>query len=114
MDDKRVAEYIHNQGGELIESKWSPFGKGWGTERNDRIYQVRFRDQLGNIRKATVKTSRGAGVYFTDDHIIERAKNILSVDAELEEENARLRKQIEDMRKQMLAESKLEESREQP
>lgn len=57
MDSDRVGEYIRSQGGELLDSKWSPFGRGWFGEKNDRIYEVRYRDQLGNVHEATVKTS---------------------------------------------------------
>lgn len=37
IDGDRVGEYIRNQGGELIESHWSPFGRGWFGEKNAQM-----------------------------------------------------------------------------
>lgn len=105
MDSDRVGEYIRSQGGELLDSKWSPFGRGWFGEKNDRIYEVRYRDHLGNVREATVKTSLLSGVYFTEDRIVATAEvtepavpsdSPSNVD-ELELENARLRARIAEL-----------------
>lgn len=97
IDGDRVGEYIRNQGGELIESHWSPFGRGWLGEKNDRIYQVRYRDRSGNIHEATVKTSMFSGVYFTEDKIVQPAKTDESHVSEIELENARLRQRIAEL-----------------
>ena len=105
MDGDRVGEYIRGQGGELLDSKWSPFGRGWFGEKNDRIYEVRYRDQLGNVHEATVKTSLLSGVYFTEDRIVaptEVTESAIPSDSpgnveELELENARLRARIAEL-----------------
>ena len=97
MDGDRVGEYIRSQGGELIESHWSPFGRGWFGEKNDRIYEVRYRDRLGNIHEATVKTSMFSGVYFTEDKIVQPAKTDESHASDIELENARLRQRIAEL-----------------
>ena len=72
MDSDRVKSYIESKGGKLISKGWSPFGNGWSGDKN-RIYDVRYEDREGNIHKATVKTSAMAGVYFTEDKIINHA-----------------------------------------
>ena len=70
FDKNRVRRYIEEQGGELLDTQWNPFGRGWYGEKDSRIYRVQFRDRYGNIREATVKTSLYSGVYFTDDIIV--------------------------------------------
>jgi hypothetical protein len=97
LDSGRVGEYIRSQGGELIDSHWSPFGRGWFGEKNDRIYEVRYRDRLGNIHEATVKTSLFSGVYFTEDRIVQPARMDQSHMSEIELENARLRQRIAEL-----------------
>lgn len=69
-DKTRVRNYIESQGGRMLDSQWSPFGKGWMGEKDARIYRVQFEDRFGNIREATVKTSMFSGVYFTEDIIV--------------------------------------------
>jgi len=95
MDGDRVGNYIRSQGGELIEKRWTPFGRGWFGEKNDRIYEVRYRDGAGNVHEATVKTSLFSGVYFTEDRIVQAAKTSESKD--LEAENKRLRQRIAEL-----------------
>lgn len=97
MDGDRVGRYIHSQGGQLLDSQWSPFGRGWFGEKNDRIYKVRYRDRFGNIHEATAKTSMFSGVYFTEDRIIQPAAPANPHSRDLEGENARLRKRIAEL-----------------
>ena len=96
LDGPRIANYIHSQGGELLEKHWTPFGKGWWGEKNERIYQVRYRDQKGNIHDATVKTSMYTGVYFTDDRVVSHASPPSNKTA-LAAENERLRRKLAEM-----------------
>jgi hypothetical protein len=70
IDKDRVRRYIEGQGGRLLESHWSPFGKGWVGDKSDRIYRVQYEDRDGNIREATVKTSMFSGVYFTEEMVV--------------------------------------------
>lgn len=82
-----------------IVAHWSPFGRGWFGEKNDRIYEVRYKDRMGNIHQATVKTSMLSGVYFTDDRIVQQV-NLDKPDViDLELENARLRERIAELEK---------------
>jgi hypothetical protein len=97
FDGDRLASYVQSQGWELIDAKWSPFGKGWVGEKNDRIYNVRYRDREGNIHVATVKTSMLSGVYFTDDKIVERATETEPNVESLVSENERLKQRIADL-----------------
>jgi hypothetical protein len=101
MDRDRLARYIQQQGGELIDSNWAPFGRGWFGEKNDRIYTARYRDSAGNIHEAHVKTSLFSGVYFTEDRIVGYAQphpqlGNLGVEQEqqLQQENEQLRRQL--------------------
>lgn len=100
IDHDRVERYISELGGKVINKKWNPFGKGWLGSQNERIYEVRYEDKDGNIHKAICKTSMLAGVYFTQDEIIRPANEIkYSSRTELEEENRRLKQQIEDLKR---------------
>lgn len=96
MDGDRVDEYVRQQGGELLHKQWAPFGKGWFGEKNDRIYEVRYRDQQSNIHEATVKTSMFSGVYFTQDKIV-TLENSPAPSDNLAEENERLRQKIAEL-----------------
>ncbi len=75
FDRDRVRRYIEEQGGEVLDAQWNPFGTGWRGEKDSRIYRVQFRDRYGNIREATVKTSLFSGVYFTNDIIVVPAES---------------------------------------
>ncbi len=101
MDHDRIDEYISERGGRVINKQWEPFGKGWFGSERERIYDVKYEDKDGNIHQATCKTSMLSGVYFTQDEIVEFAKNVKSPDreTELETENQRLKQQIEDLKR---------------
>lgn len=100
MDNDRVRAYVEERGGKLISADWAPFGPGWFGEKNDRIYQVRYLDRDGNEHEAYAKTSMWTGVYFTEDRIVEYAKPPMHPEEveSLEEENARLRAELERMK----------------
>ena len=100
MDHRRVRAYLSERGGRVIHMHWSPLGKGWFGEKNARIYRVRYRDADGHIHQATCKTSLLAGVYFTEDAIVERVfdASATSREAQLEQENRQLRQQLEQLR----------------
>lgn len=99
MDGNRVKEYIGSQGGELLESKWSPFGRGWFGDKSDRIYEIRYRDRSGSLHEATVKTSMFSGVYLTEDRIVQVGNALQPTRQDLELENARLRQRIAELEK---------------
>ncbi|MEZ4699457.1 MAG: hypothetical protein R2834_03925 [Rhodothermales bacterium] len=99
LEGNRVKEYIGSQGGELLESKWSPFGRGWFGEKSDRIYEIRYRDRTGSLHEATVKTSMFSGVYLTEDRIVQPGNLSTPTLPDLERENARLRQRIAELEK---------------
>ena len=101
VDHERIDEYISERGGKIIERQWNPFGKGWFGTQNSRLYELKYEDKDGNIHQATCKTSMLAGVYFTEDEIVEPAKEIKysSRETELEEENRRLKQQIDELKR---------------
>ncbi|EDY19876.1 hypothetical protein CfE428DRAFT_2465 [Chthoniobacter flavus Ellin428] len=100
MDEDRVRTYITERHGRLLSCDWTPFGKGWFGERNNRIYEVRYLDPEGNEHHAECKTSMFSGVYFTEDHIIRYSRHrspkpqVNSRVADLERENRRLREEL--------------------
>src|SRR5262245_53507112 len=96
LDTDRVKAYIESRGGRLLEKHWAPFGPGWFGEKSDRIYQVRYVDRDGNEHLAHCKTSMWTGVYFTEDRIVKYAERPPGERAaSLEEENRRLREELE-------------------
>ncbi len=97
LDGSRVEDYVRQQGWELVDRSWDPFGPGWFGEKDSRIYQIVYRDQRGDLHRAHVKTSMLSGVYLTRDQIVERAEEpdqVSGVEA-LAAENERLRERIE-------------------
>jgi hypothetical protein len=69
LDKDRVRAYIEERGGRVVSINWSPFGKGWFGEKNDRIYEVVYYDVAGCQHLATCKTSLFSGVYWTEDRV---------------------------------------------
>jgi hypothetical protein len=104
MDHGRLREYVESRGGRLLEARWTPFGPGWFGEKSDRIYSVRYLDADGNEHEAHCKTSMWTGVYFTRDEIVGYAQPMAAATgrpvSSLEEENRRLREEIERLRRQ--------------
>lgn len=102
MDRDRVRSYIEERGGRLLSSNWAPFGTGWFGEKSDRIYEVRYLDAGGNEHHATCKTSLLTGVYLTEDLIVRHVKPLPAQRtpdlAELEQENRRLRAELEQLK----------------
>jgi hypothetical protein len=98
MDSGRIREYISSSGGTLISKSWTPFGTGWMGEQNARIYQISYKDKIGNIRSATVKTSLLSGVYLTQD-IITKAISKPTVQNTLLDENKKLKQELEQLKK---------------
>ena len=99
LDGDRVEQYVRDQGWELVDRSWDPFGPGWFGEKDSRIYQIVYRGQRGDLHRAHVKTSMLSGVYLTRDQIVERAAPAPSAPAAggLVEENARLRERIAEL-----------------
>ncbi len=74
MDRERIEDEVVSKGGTVYSIVWSPFGKGWFGSEHSRIYEVRYKDSLGNERSATVKTNVWAGVFWADDMIVRKAR----------------------------------------
>ena len=101
MDRQRIAEYVETRGGKVIEVNWAPFGPGWLSGNKERIYEIRYCDDEGNIHLAFARTNMWSGVYFTEDRIIRRARPTVDLEhvESLEEENARLRAELERLKR---------------
>lgn len=98
FDGERVERYVAENGWELVDRSWDPFGPGWFGEQDARIYQIVYRDRQGNVHRAHVKTSMLSGVYFTNDQIVEEARpSAPSRESMLEEENRKLRERIREL-----------------
>ncbi len=69
LDHERIGAYITSNGGRVESIHWAPFGPGWFGEKSDRIYEVRYVDNLGQLHDAHCKTSLTTGVYFTQDRV---------------------------------------------
>jgi hypothetical protein len=100
LDHDRVKQYVESRGGSVIEANWEPFGPGWFGEKSDRIYGVRYLDRDGNEHEAHCKTSMWTGVYFTEDRIVKHADRTGRQQSSLEEENRRLREEIDRLRRE--------------
>jgi hypothetical protein len=114
LDTGRIDQYISDRGGHIVEKHWTPFGKGWFGEKDSRIYTLTYEDAEGNLHEATCKTSMLSGVYFTEDRIVQRRQRRKRQDddtlhndttaqedngvSSLQEENRRLREEIERLR----------------
>jgi hypothetical protein len=108
LDGDRIDRYIGSKGGVLIDTRWTPFGKGWFGSEHQRLYEIRYFDADANEHKATCKTNMLAGVYFTEDIITSYPDNCSAPDTQsvqdenpdefvdsLIEENRILREEIE-------------------
>ncbi len=92
----RIRDYIEGLGGTVQQIEWVPFGPGWFGDKQP-IYHVLYKDAGGDAHDAYCKTSMLAGVYFTRDEIVRKAANRPE---SLEEENRRLRAEIERMKRE--------------
>lgn len=102
MDGDRIAGYLRSRGCVLRRKVWTPFGRGWFGDKNDRIYAIEYDDQDGNRRRATAKTSMFAGVYLTDDELVRAAApsgEPPATVAGLRAENEALRAEVERLRR---------------
>jgi hypothetical protein len=98
FDGQRVETYVRENGWELVDRSWDPFGPGWFGEKDSRIYQVVYRDRQGNLHKAHVKTSMFSGVYLTNDQIVEAAQPTMPPnETAVTEENRRLKERIREL-----------------
>lgn len=99
MDNDRIREQIEAEGKKVRRIDWAPMGRGWAGSKNERIYEVVYEDAQGNVHRAYCKTSALAGVYWTEDIIIEPAAGSeINADA-LAAENQCLREEVERLKK---------------
>ncbi|HWL53992.1 MAG TPA: hypothetical protein VNQ90_16240 [Chthoniobacteraceae bacterium] len=92
FDGDRVERYLRDNGYELIDKSWAPFGPGWYGEKDSRIYEVVYRDREGRVHRAHVKTSMWSGVYLTRDRVVEEVPK-----PSIEEEKAALKRRLAEL-----------------
>jgi len=66
FDKARIKDEVEAKGGRIVSINWKPFGRGWFFERNERHYNVTYRDRSGATISTTCKTSLFTGVYWAD------------------------------------------------
>ncbi|MBL8860535.1 MAG: hypothetical protein JNK02_00860 [Planctomycetes bacterium] len=98
LDHTRIRNYVEQRGGRLLTARWAPFGRGWFGEKGERIYEVCWLDAQGSRHEAQCKTSLFSGVYFTDERAIERNSGPQRGERDLAAENARLRRELEELK----------------
>ena len=98
MNHKRIRQYIESLGGHVENIKWKPFGPGWFGEKSQVIYRVLYVDSQGAHHDAYCKTSLFTGVYFTEDIITSQSPHARQTES-LEEENRRLRLELETLKR---------------
>jgi len=98
MNHKRIRQYIESLGGSVENIEWKPFGPGWFGEKSQVIYRVLYIDGQGAHHDAYCKTSLLTGVYFTEDIITSQSPRARQTES-LEEENRRLRRELEALKR---------------
>ena len=93
FDRGRVSLYLAANGSRMNSMRWTPFGTGWFGSKNERIYEIEFRDEEGRNHRATCKTSMLSGVYLTEDVVIGESRE-QAARQDLAEENSRLREEL--------------------
>ena len=94
LDEKRIRYDIAARGGQFLEKHWDAWSPG-----EDRTYHVRFTDIDGNECTATCRTSLLTGVFWADMEVFRSPKDTSTIIA-LKNENQRLQKELEQMRKE--------------
>jgi hypothetical protein len=100
FDGERIQRYLRERGCRLLSKRWTPFATGWLGEGSERLYSIRYRDRSGAVHAARAKTSMLSGVYLADDEIVQwPPSGETGTLAELRQENARLRREVEQLRR---------------
>ncbi len=73
-DEKRIANYISENGGNILHSKWTPFESQMKKRIAERLYQVRFLDRNCHEHLATFKSGGEHGVFIAHDEIVRRSR----------------------------------------
>jgi hypothetical protein len=103
LDIQRIRQYISAQGGELLNAQWAPFATGWLGTRGARLYRIRYRDLNGHEHTATCKTNLLAGVYLSEDEVVQLTsaapggRTVDEINRSLYEENRRLKRDVEEL-----------------
>jgi hypothetical protein len=71
MDRDRIGSYLGSRGGRVRSAAWAPMARGWAWRRHTRTYDIVYEDDRGNVRQATARTGLGAGVWLTDDRVLQ-------------------------------------------
>ncbi|MDB6025266.1 MAG: hypothetical protein JWM68_1489 [Verrucomicrobiales bacterium] len=75
QDDARIRQEIERKGGSVIKILWNPLGPGWFGDKNNRLYEVTYRDRNGQTIVANCKTNMFSGVYWSDPRVLDEVAN---------------------------------------
>ncbi len=74
VDKSRIKDEVESKGGRVISIRWSPFGRGWFFEKNERQYSITYTDRSGANVSANCKTSLFTGVYWAEGPQLEEPR----------------------------------------
>jgi hypothetical protein len=93
---QKINQYFFTRNLRIVSIEHTPFAQGWAFEKNEVLYTVFYWNREGDYCKAIVKTSLWTDVYFSNEEVITYAKrNDPSKERVLEQENEKLKKEIE-------------------
>ena len=71
VDKERIKDEVGARGGWVISIRWNPFARGWFFEKNERHYEVTYRNRAGAVATTTCKTSLFSGVYWSEPQTLQ-------------------------------------------
>jgi hypothetical protein len=109
MDQDRIRGWLEVRGNKILESKLLPSQKDWWSQTLERQYEVRYLDGDGHEHFATCVTGLFKGIVWIDDKFLRYADQVEGIPMPgktdvkpptLEEENRRLREEVERLQKE--------------
>ena len=73
LDGGRIRDYFTARGCRLLWHRWTPFGPGWFGAHSSRLYAIEYLDRSGHRWAAACKTNMLAGVYISNERLVEMA-----------------------------------------
>jgi len=78
VDKERIKDEVGARGGRVISIRWKPFARGWFFEKNERHYELTYRNRAGAVITTTCKTSFFSGVYWEPQILQEPPPRIIA------------------------------------
>ncbi len=74
IDAQRIASYISQEGGNILNTRWTPFVSHVKAKMAERLYRVRFLDRNCHEHLATFKSGGKKRIFVAHDEIVRRSK----------------------------------------